>query len=341
MKKNEYLSQKKIIAGLWNEKAYPHKVSKIFVQETHISWIFLTGLYAYKIKKSLRFGNVLDFSSLELRKKSCQKEVKLNKILCGNMYRGVVKIVGKNNDSILGITNLKHKGRPLEYAVKMSEIPQQYRLDNLLLMRKVNFRTIERLARILIKFHLHTRTSKEIQRYGQPKFINEKINENFNTIAKLAKIDRKLERVLISFVQDNSNLFLDRIHENKVRDIHGDLHLKNIFIVQNRLYLYDRIEFNDSLRYADIAEDVAHLSMDLDHHKRTDFQRYFISQYIKKSNDLSLEKVVYFWMCYKACVRAKVSLFQAKNETVSEKRINYTNEAKDLFRLANSYVELL
>ena len=76
------------------------------------------------------------------------------------------------------------------------------------------------------------------------------------------------------FCPKQQKLFLDRIHKGKIRDIHGDLHLKNVFIVQNRFYLYDRIEFNDALRYADIAEDVAHLSMDLDHHKRTNFQKY-------------------------------------------------------------------
>ena len=154
MRKEGHLSQKKVIAGLGTENAYPHKISKIFIEETHISWIFLTGLYAYKIKKSLKFGKVLDFSSLELRKKSCQKEVKLNRILCGNMYKGVVKIVRKNNDNILRIINLKHKGKPLEYAVKMREIPEQYRLDNILFMGKVNFSTIERLVGILVRFHI-------------------------------------------------------------------------------------------------------------------------------------------------------------------------------------------
>jgi aminoglycoside phosphotransferase family enzyme len=84
-------------------------------------------------------------------------------------------------------------------------------------------------------------------------------------------------------VKDNKNLFYSRIRENKVRDIHGDLYLKNIFIMKNRFYMYDRLEFNDSLRYADIAEDVAHLSMDLDHHERTDFRKYFVSKYIKKA----------------------------------------------------------
>ena len=131
------LRQEKVIAGLRTENAYPHKISKIVVEETHISWIFLTGLYAYKIKKNIKFGKILDFSSLEFRKISCQKEVELNKILCGNMYKGVVKVVGKNGDNIIRITNLEHKGKPLEYAVKMREIPQQYRMDNLLLIGKL------------------------------------------------------------------------------------------------------------------------------------------------------------------------------------------------------------
>ena len=84
-----------VIVGLGTENVYPHKISKVFVEETRISWIFLTGLYVYKIK-SPKFGKILDFLSLERRKRSCQKEVQLNRILCGNMYKEVVKIVRKN-----------------------------------------------------------------------------------------------------------------------------------------------------------------------------------------------------------------------------------------------------
>ena len=105
--------------------------------------------------------------------------------------------------------------------------------------------------------------------------------------------------------------------------------------------MYDRLEFNDSLRYADIAEDVAHLSMDLDHHKRTYFRKYFVSKYIQKSNDLDLENVLYFWMCYKACVRAKVSYFHAKNEVGSEEIMDHIRESKELLTLADLYIGLL
>ncbi|MGB6674960.1 MAG: hypothetical protein WBE34_21240 [Candidatus Nitrosopolaris sp.] len=120
------------------------------------------------------------------------------------------------------------------------------------------------------------------------------------------------------------------------------MYLRNIFIINNkvsRFYLYDRIEFNDSLRYADIAEDVAHLSMDFDYYKRNDLRRYFIFKYMEKSNDNSLQDLLYFLMCYKACVRAKVSLFRAKAEKIVEKRKTQLEESKDLLELAGSYLE--
>lgn len=343
--------QQKVVLGLAKRHAYPHKVSRVKIEETHISWIFLTGSYAYKVKKELKFGKVLDFSTLQSRKRLCQKEVILNKILCSEMYKGVAKIVRghKDNDNTdnsyntddIRIVSLKHRAKALEYAVKMVEVPQKYRMDNLISIGQVNSKTIERLVETLIRFHQSTPTNAKIKSFGCPKSLKKKINENFDTLSKLAKVNPKFEKKLISFVKNNTDLFYQRIIEDKVRDIHGDLYLKNIFIVKNRFYLYDRIEFNDSLRYADVAEDIAHLSMDLDYHNRSYFRNYFISQYVAKSDDLNLEKIVYFWMCYKACVRAKVSFFNAKNEIVNEKKIGHIKESKALLNLANSYLEFL
>jgi aminoglycoside phosphotransferase family enzyme len=337
------LRQQKVVLILEKEKdAYPHKVSKIRMEETHISWIFLTGLYAYKIKKQLKFGKILDFSTLKLRKKFCQKEVVLNKLLCGNMYQGVVKIVKENgkNGNNMRIVNQEENGRALEYAVKMLEIPQKFRMDNLLASGKVTLKTIKSLTKTLVKFHRCTPTNAKIKNFGYPESMEKKIHENFDTLAKLKTVDPKFENTLILFVKKNKNLFYQRIREDKIREIHGDLYLKNIFILENKkFYLYDRIEFNDDLRYADIAEDVAHLSMDLDYHKRSDLRKQLISQYIEKSSDINLEKLVYFMMCYKACIRSKVSLFHAKNETIAKKRIAHIRESKDLLKLAESYLE--
>lgn len=337
------LRQQKVVLILEKEEnAYPHKVSKIRMEETHISWIFLTGLYAYKIKKQLKFGKILDFSTLKLRKKFCQKEVVLNKFLCGDMYQGVVKIVKENgkNGNTMRIVNQEENGRALEYAVKMLEIPQKFRMDNLLASGKVTLKTIESLTKTLVKFHRCTPTNAKIKNFGYPESMEKKIHENFDTLAKLKTVDPKFENTLILFVKKNKKLFYQRIREDKIREIHGDLYLKNIFILENnKFYLYDRIEFNDDLRYADIAEDVAHLSMDLDYHKRSDLRKHLISQYIEKSSDINLENLVYFLMCYKACIRSKVSLFHAKDETIAKKRIAHIRESKDLLKLAESYLE--
>lgn len=331
--------QKATISFLGTKEAYHHRVSKIRVIETHISWVFLTGLYAYKVKKELKFGKILDFSTLKLRRKYCEKEVALNRILCGRMYKGVLKIVRSSSNKRLEMTGLEDGRRALEYCVKMQEIPQRFRMDNLLAAGRVNERTIARLASVLARFHRCTPTNPRIQRFGQPYFMKIKVNENFETISNLGiKVDPKYHDRLTSFIDNNRRLFSQRIEAGKVRDIHGDLYLRNIFIRNNRFYLYDRIEFNGTLRYADIAEDIAHLAMDLDWHGRSDYRKQFISQYILNSGDSELESIIYFMMCYKACMRAKVSFFNAKGMSNKKKRIASMKEGYRLLNLAESYL---
>ena len=310
--------QQNIILQLKKSAAYSHSAHRIKVLETHISWILLTGPFVYKIKKKVKFGKILDFSTLGSRKKFCEKEYKLNRLLCGDMYQSIVKIIRKNG--VIRFVNSKEKGKPLEYAVKMIEMPQRFRMDNLVKSGRVNKKIIKSLVDVLVKFHSNAPTNNQISKFALPKLMKKKINENFETLAKLEKINPIFEFKLNSFLKDNHLLFNHRIKESKIRDIHGDLYLKNIFIIENRFYLYDRIEFNDSLRYADVVEDVAHLAMDLDFHEQTDLRDYFISQYIKKSEDKNIIKLVYFMMCYKACVRTKVSLFRAKEDDINLKR---------------------
>jgi aminoglycoside phosphotransferase family enzyme len=337
-----------------NRDAYRHQISKITLEETHISWVILTGQLAYKIKKELKFGQILDFSTLSLRKKFCQKEVEINKVLCEDMYIDVVKIVkqnkrGQEEKGGIKVVELKNKGKALDYAVKMLEIPQKFRMDNLLQEGKVTLETIDKLTSILVEFHRSTPTNRRIKNFGRPEFIMRKVEENFATLSKLTSINFKFERSLESFINRKTNLFLARIQDDKIRDIHGDLYLKNVFIIPDgKLYLYDRIEFNDSLRYADVAEDVAHLAMDLDVNGRNDLSRRLISGYVLASRDTNLDNIVYFLMCYKACVRVKVSLFRAKrlndmnNFEHDKKRIEQAEEeAKRHLKLAESYLELL
>jgi aminoglycoside phosphotransferase family enzyme len=78
--------------------------------------------------------------------------------------------------------------------------------------------------------------------------------------SKFTKTESVFEKRLNRFVRNNNELFARRIDASRIRDIHGDLYMRNIFFFKGRFYMYDRIEFNDSLRYADVAEDVSHLA---------------------------------------------------------------------------------
>lgn len=329
--------QSEILDFLMDKKSYPHKVSKIAIKETHISWVFLTGTYAYKIKKPVKFGKILDFSTLQLRKKYCLREFTLNRTLCYGMYLGVVKIVKRDG---LHLVNLDSGGRALEYAVKMVEFPQKYQLDNLLLNNRISTKELDTLTDLLVRFHKSARTNSKISSFGRPSILMRIVKENFDTLSGLDHTRSVLRKKLVGYIEENGRLFMKRVHEEKIRDIHGDLNLQNIFLVGGKFYLYDRIEFNDTLRYGDVAHDVAHLAMDLDFYKRQDLSRHFISEYISQSNDYDLNKLVYFLMCFKSSVRAKVSAFKAKHETNERKKRSHLNEFKQRIMLAESYVSL-
>jgi aminoglycoside phosphotransferase family enzyme len=331
------IEQANIINHLKNNNAYSHPAYDIRVLQTHISWIFLTGPFTYKVKKEVKFGQVLDFSNILLRKKYCKKELMLNKPLCGNMYQSVVKIIQKNK--IFKFAELNEKGEPVEYAVKMIEIPQKFRMDNLVYTGNVNKKTIQSLIEILIKFHNSSTTNNKISKYALPTVMRKKFIDNFETLSQVGKMDPVIETKINSFLEKNHNLFIQRIQESKIRDIHGDLYLKNIFVIYDKFFLYDRIEFNDTLRYADVTEDVAHLAMDLDFHQRNDLSTYFINEYIKKSHDDNMSKIIYFIMCYKACVRAKVSFFREQEVDTKNQKIIHEMEAKKHLNLAKKYIK--
>ncbi len=332
------MKQIDIALHLKDKGAFPHRVSTVRVLETHISWVLLTGKYVYKVKKEVKFGRILDFSSLRLRKHFCQKEVMLNRPLCGKMYQGVVKVV--KIDHKYKIVNLNRPGKPLEFAVKMLEIPQKFRMDNLLRLRRINSTALDLLLENIVAFHRRACTNDTIANFGRQHIMKAKIRENFATLSKLTKTDSLFEKRLNQFVRNNNELFARRIKAYRIRDIHGDLYMRNIFFFKGRFYMYDRIEFNDSLRYADVAEDVSHLAMDLDYHRRQDLRRYLINHYIRKSNDTTLINIIYFMMCYKACIRAKVSIFRATEIGNENERLKCSTDAQSYFTLARKYLEL-
>jgi len=330
--------QKQIVDALLNPEAYPGEPGKIKLIQTHISFVFLTKKFVYKIKKAVNFG-FLDFSTLDKRHFFCEKELELNRRLCADVYLEVVPINKSNSIKIEG------DGKTVEYALKMKLLPQQKIMTFLLEKGKVNCKTIEDLAKIIADFHSRAQTSREINEYGSPKIIKTNWVENFAQTHKyidqtISQVDYDfLESCVKNFFKNNRLLFENRIKNNRIRDCHGDMHSGNIFIT-DPICIFDAIEFNDRFRYSDVASDVAFLAMDLDFQKRTDLSDFFINRYMTHSKDQELAKVLSFYKCYRAYVRGKVISFKLDdpNVNIAEKKAAI-KEAQSYFKLASKYAK--
>ena len=334
------IDQKQVIEALMKPDAYDEDPGSIEVVQTHISVVFLTKRFVYKVKKAVNFG-FLDFTTLEKRRFFCEKELELNRRLCGDMY---VEVVPINKASIIKI---KGEGKTVEYAVKMKRMPQEKIMSRLLEENKVDGKLIDRIAEIIADFHSKAKTNSRISEFGSLATVRANWKENFEQTEEfigktISAEDFKLIRGKVEdFMEKNTALFKKRMAENRVRDCHGDIHSGNIFIT-DKIYIFDAIEFNERFRYSDVAADVAFLAMDLDFKKRTDLSNIFIKRYSEYSGDQELMKLLPFYKCYRACVRGKVTSFKLNDPHINAEEKNAaTNEANAYFKLATIYTESL
>ena len=308
--------------------AYEHPVNSIEVRETHISWVFLTGDFAYKVKKEVKFGDILDFSTLSRRKEFCHKEIELNARFAKDIYLNVFSInsEGKINGS----------GEPIEYGVRMKQLPEECLMSNKLIKNEVSKAAITKIAESLAIFH---RNSEKVPEYGKLKYIGEKWDENFRTTSQFRTINEEFRENVVGFMLGNRGLFQERINEGRITDNHGDFQSQNIFILPNdEVKIFDCIEFNPLLRYGDLSEDVGFLAMDLDFCDKSSLSDHFVKTYIECSEDDLLNDIIQFFKCYRAYVRGKVYGFQATNEENNEKRRELKQLSGKYYELAHSYV---
>ncbi len=289
---------------------YPHPVFDLHRRDTHISAVFLTGRWAYKLKKPVDFG-FLNFRSLKTRKWYCEREVELNQRLSHDIYLEVVPICEQDDREF----SLKGPGRTVEYAVKMRQLPEAASLRHLLQHQKARPRHLIRVGRRLAEFFDSSPRSAKIDQFGQSEVVAFNVEENFRQLAPfVGKIldPQKWEficQVSRSFLSHRQNLFLQRIQDGRVRDGHGDLRSDHIYFYRG-LQIIDCIEFNDRFRYGDAALDLAFLHMDLEHLGYPEFSRQFIRSYADHARDPGIYVLLDFYAAYRAVVRLKIACFQ-------------------------------
>lgn len=331
----------KIPDALLDPKSYPEKVKKVKMLQTHTSWVFLTGKYAYKIKKPVDFG-FLDYTTPEKRKKFCYEEIRLNRRLCPSLYLEVVPVVRKGNN-----LHIDGKGEVVDYAVKMRELPQRAIMTQLIKRGKIGFEVMDRIAKIMADFHEKAEANEEISSYGSIATVRYNWEENFlqteGFVDSLIKTEiyEEIKGSVERFMEEKPEIFEERIEQGKVRWLHGDFHSGNIFI-QNGIWIFDCIEFNRRFSCSDTASEIAFFVMDLDFLDSKGLGDYFVYKYIGYSGDTELLRLLDFYKCYRAYVRGKVMGFKVFDERVKETEKNQSKViARKYFRLSHLYARRL
>jgi len=310
---------KNILKSLIKCNAYPEPTTKVDLIQTHASWIFLTDTHAYKVKKPVDFG-FLNFSTIDRRRFYCNEEIKLNRRLCPEIYEGVVEVVQTNDGAAF-----YGKGTVIDYAVKMKKLPSENMMDKLIINGDISSSDIHRITKVIADFHFAIPTSPSIKVFGETDKILFNWKENIDQMIgfenkTLPAPDREYIRNWVyNFIENNSVLFNKRIENGFIKECDGDIHLENICLVDDKIYIFDCIEFNERFRNCDTASDIAFLIMDLDFHNRHDLADEALSSYQQLADDRSLSDVINFYMVYRAfvCVeKLKVSGYGKKIWTI-------------------------
>ncbi|MFT4585095.1 MAG: aminoglycoside phosphotransferase family enzyme/predicted kinase [Gammaproteobacteria bacterium] len=296
---------------LQTPNVYPHKCGDIRMVETHISWVLLTGVFAYKLKKPVNFG-FLDFSTLEKRHYYCNEECRCNAVFAPEIYCGVVAVTIDANGRI----EVGGNGEIVEYAVKMHQFDDANQLDHLLERDQLQGQSLRNFATDLASIYRRLPNPIIDSVAETADRILARTRENFDTLESLSCTEsysatlRRLEHWSVQLHQRLSGQFEERIRDGWIRERHGDLHLSNLVKTEQGVRAFDCIEFSADLRCIDAIDDIAFLVMDLAVRERADLAYDFIDSYLEATGDYSGACLLRYYAVYRSLVRAKVAALQ-------------------------------
>lgn len=324
--------------ALQDPASYDEPTGSVRLLQTHVSYLFITDRHVYKIKKPVDFG-FLNFTTLDRRRFYCEEEVRLNRRLCPDIYLGVVDL----RESPGGVS-FRGEGRVVDYAVKMKRLPAERMLDRLLEEGAVGAEEMRSIARTIGEFHLRAERSRDIDAYGSLEIIRRNWEENFRQVADfvpetLSGRDMELIRGWVEgFMEEHRALFEGRVAGGFVRDCDGDIHGENICL-DDRVYIFDCIEFNPRFRYGDTAADIAFLLMDVEYRGRPDLAEVLLEEYRRVTGDEGMAGVLDFYLVYRAFVRGKVESFRLRDPQIgAEEKTRAAGRARRHFQLARGYI---
>ncbi|MAP08455.1 MAG: hypothetical protein CMM00_06390 [Rhodopirellula sp.] len=315
---NNEVSTESLVAGLMRPEAYPHPVDgPVVVHETHISFVFLAGDFAYKIKKPIK-TEFLDYTTREKRRHFCEEELRLDRRFSDDLYVAVVPIT-LADESI----KVQGEGEAIEFAVQMNRFPETALLSQQIEQGKLTRRKVIRLAETIAEFHQDAIACYSGIAQKWPVFLTQNSRQIFETLDgdlddDSARTAHVLRDWTTKFFAENLQRLTNRINGGFIRACHGDLHAENIIDWQGKLRPFDGIEFNDHLRWIDVLSDAAFLAMDLSARGHLDLSRLFLNAYLERTGDYRSLSLMRFFLVYRALVRALTASMSDDNEGVQK-----------------------
>lgn len=323
------------IQAFYTPEPYPHPVSNISMIQTHASWVFLTGSFAYKFKKPVNFG-FMDFSTLARRKYYCEQELRLNRRLSPELYLEVLPVYQQ-----AGVVSLQPAGEIVDYCLKMLQFDQSCLLDQQLAQGSVDPAWMDALAVEVSRIHaqadIHTSNHPD-----HATLLTDHIRDNLAIAADCPDLPADTLQALSDFAAQAAIMhqvtLQQRGIDHHIRRCHGDLHFRNIIIRDGQPALFDCIEFNDDYSIIDTMNDIAFLVMDCDAHARPDLGTRFLSRYLECCGDYAGLQLLPLYLFYRASVRGKVACILAR-ELPADQQPPAWHEARQYFTLAQHYTQ--
>lgn len=301
-----------LIQALLDPARYPHPARGIEVCETHISWVLLTGEYAYKIKKPVKLP-FLDFSTLDLRKHFCAEELRLNRRFAPQLYLEVVPISGTRASPIIG-----GAGPPIEYAVKLRQFSASDELASLVAANRVTCDVMNPFGRALSALQFAAPAAGPVSAQAWQHTAEKNLRELAQLLPHHGQRIDALERQLAALTSRWTALIASRHASDAVRECHGDLHMGNVVRLDGALTPFDCIEFDAALRNIDVLNDAAFLFMDLAAHDRRDLAYCFLNAWLESNGQYDALPLLPLYAAHRALVRTKVAALQSRESPLVE-----------------------
>jgi len=323
------------IEFLSEPRSYPAATSRVDVAETHMSWVFLTDEYAYKLKKPIQLDGH-DLAFLEERESQCRNEVALNRRLSRGVYLGMVAL-GVAPDGKLRLGG----GRVVDWLVWMRRLPEALMLDRLIASGSVEgvrlAACIEMLSRFYASAAPEAMTPSE---YRQHLAARVEANLDALRLAQGGLPEQEVERVAaaqLAFVEAHGALFDERIRQSRIIEGHGDLRPEHVCL-ESPPQVIDCLEFSRVLRVIDPAEELGFLGMECARLGAPGLDAAIFRTYRQVVGDDPDARLVHFHKSLTACVRAKLAVWHV-TDPGPKGPAEWRRRASEYLRLAGQHVD--